>query len=57
MDDRAFELLEMLDSPQLVNIALKYANKLGRSRLVDKLSDLIKKLQGDSENEEVRLFG
>lgn len=41
MEARAKELIEMIASPQLLSLAVKYASKLGRIHLVDKLSELL----------------
>lgn len=46
LDDRAFDILVILDNPQLIQIALKYANKLNKQRLTLKITEYLAKLQG-----------
>lgn len=38
---RAKDLIEMIASPNILSLAIKYANKLGRIHLSAKLSDLM----------------
>lgn len=51
-DQRAVELLEMLGNPQLVQLAAKYANKLKKSTLAQKLLDISFKPPDSDEEEE-----
>lgn len=59
-DERALELLSLINSVQLTNLALKYASRLNRRRLVDRLSELLNHLQNkddsEDENNEVSVF-
>lgn len=41
MEARAKELIEMLASPDLIPLAMKYASKLGRIHLAEKLGELL----------------
>lgn len=50
IDMRAFELIENLKDPQIVNLAIKYATKMQRKRLVEKL------MQIETDNEEENLI-
>lgn len=45
MEARAKELIEMLASPQLLPLAIKYAGKLGRIHLAEKLGELLPQFQ------------
>lgn len=45
MEARAKELIEMIASPQLLPLAVKYASKLGRIHLADKLGELLPQLE------------
>ncbi|KAF2895708.1 hypothetical protein ILUMI_10488 [Ignelater luminosus] len=45
LDQRALELVEMIANPQLVTLATKYAMKLNRQRLAEKLTELASSLQ------------
>lgn len=45
MEARAKELIEMIASPALLPLAVKYATKLGRIHLADKLSELLPQLE------------
>lgn len=40
LDERALELMEILSNPQIITLALKYATKLERKRLAEKLMNL-----------------
>lgn len=40
MEARAKELIEMIASPALLPLAIKYASKLGRIHLAEKLSEM-----------------
>lgn len=51
-DQRAIELLEMLGNPQLVQLAAKYASKLKKSTLAQKLLDISFKSPDSDEEEE-----
>lgn len=51
LDQRALELIEMIANPQLITLATKYAVKLNRQRLAEKLNDLALSLQeSESDN-------
>lgn len=41
MEARAKELIEMIASPQLLPLAIKYAQQLGRIHMAEKLSELM----------------
>ncbi|KAK4875420.1 hypothetical protein RN001_011842 [Aquatica leii] len=45
LDQRALELIGMLANPQLVTLSIKYASKLNRRRLAEKLTELAASLQ------------
>lgn len=45
MEARAKELIEMIASPQLLPLAIKYASKLGRLHLAEKLGELLPQFQ------------
>ncbi|KAK9692495.1 Minichromosome loss protein, Mcl1, middle region [Popillia japonica] len=44
LDLRALELIEMLENPQILSLALKYAAKLDKRRMVEKLTELASKV-------------
>nr|XP_023016671.1 WD repeat and HMG-box DNA-binding protein 1 [Leptinotarsa decemlineata] len=50
LDERALEFMEVLSNPQLIALSLKYASKLDRRRLVEKLMDLATKIADDTED-------
>lgn len=41
MESRAKELIEMIASPALLPLAIKYASKLGRIHLAEKLNEML----------------
>ncbi|KAF5273925.1 hypothetical protein FQA39_LY01040 [Lamprigera yunnana] len=45
LDQRALELIGMLENPQLVALSIKYATKLNRRRLAEKLTELAGNLE------------
>ena len=45
MEDRAKELIEIIASPYLLPLAIKYASKLGRIHLSEKLNELLPQLE------------
>lgn len=45
MESRAKELIEMLALPQLIPLAMKYASKLGRIHLAEKLGELLNEIE------------
>ncbi|XP_059614227.1 WD repeat and HMG-box DNA-binding protein 1 [Phlebotomus argentipes] len=45
MEARASDLIEMIGCPQLVPLAAKYANKLGRIHLAEKLGQMLPQIQ------------
>ncbi|KAK5644872.1 hypothetical protein RI129_006172 [Pyrocoelia pectoralis] len=47
LDQRALELITMLSNPQLVTLATKYATKLNRRRLAEKLMEMASNLHDD----------
>ncbi|XP_076266866.1 chromosome transmission fidelity 4 [Rhynchophorus ferrugineus] len=49
LDQRALELVEIIGNAQIVNLGLKYASKLNKRRLVEKLMELAEKLQQDDD--------
>ncbi|XP_065173961.1 LOW QUALITY PROTEIN: WD repeat and HMG-box DNA-binding protein 1 [Atheta coriaria] len=49
-DQRALELMETLQNPAILNLALKYVNKLGKKRLSEKLIELATKLNVDEDD-------
>lgn len=51
MELRARDLIEMIGSTALIPLAAKYANKLGRIHLAEKLGELLPKVM-DMEREE-----
>ncbi|KAB0794930.1 hypothetical protein PPYR_11769 [Photinus pyralis] len=50
LDQRALELVTMLSNPQLVTLATKYASKLNRRRLAEKLVEMASMLHDDGSN-------
>lgn len=50
---RARDLIEMIGSPALIPLAAKYANKLGRIHLAEKLSEMMPRVM-EMEREKVR---
>lgn len=50
MDHRALELMELLSNPHLLTLAIKYASKLDKKRLSEKLIELATKIKGDSND-------
>lgn len=50
METRAKELIEMIASPQLLPHAVKYASKIGRMHLAEKLSELLPQLEEEVYN-------
>lgn len=52
LEMRAKELIEMIASPKLVPLAEKFASKLGRIHLSDKLKELLPKLEEQSNDRE-----
>ncbi|KAJ6644470.1 WD repeat and HMG-box DNA-binding protein 1 [Pseudolycoriella hygida] len=51
---RAKELVEMIASPNLLSIAIKYANKLGRIHLSAKLTELLPQMEEQEQLKEKR---
>lgn len=45
LEQRAQELVELIGSQQLLNLAIKYASKLGRMHLADKLGMLARNME------------
>lgn len=43
--------MEILANPQLITLSLKYASKLERRRLVEKLMDLAKKITDENDDD------
>ncbi|CAG9822131.1 unnamed protein product [Phaedon cochleariae] len=50
LDERAFEFIETLSNPQLITLSLKYASKLDKKRLVEKLMDLATKIADETDD-------
>lgn len=50
MEARAKELIEMLASPHILPLAIKYAGKLGRLHLAEKLGELLPQFQEQVSN-------
>ncbi|XP_044753645.1 WD repeat and HMG-box DNA-binding protein 1 isoform X1 [Coccinella septempunctata] len=50
LDQRAQEVMEILANPGIINLAIKYASKLDKKRLVERLTDLVARL-ADQESE------
>ncbi|XP_022906813.2 WD repeat and HMG-box DNA-binding protein 1 [Onthophagus taurus] len=51
LDQRAFELIELVQNKQVTNLAVKYATKLERKRLLEKLIELQAKLESETGDE------
>ncbi|XP_017778224.1 PREDICTED: WD repeat and HMG-box DNA-binding protein 1 isoform X2 [Nicrophorus vespilloides] len=49
LEKRAVEFMEMLGNPQLLNLAVKYASKFDKRRLVEKLMDVASKIDADAD--------
>lgn len=45
MEARAKELIEMIASPLLLPLAIRYASKLGRMHLAEKLEELMPQIE------------
>lgn len=52
MDQRAFEVMDILSNQQILNLALKYTTKLNKRRLAEKLMELASRLQEESHEDE-----
>lgn len=50
MDERALELMEILANPQILTLGLKYATKLDRRRLAEKLMILAQQISEESDD-------
>ncbi|CAH1099771.1 unnamed protein product [Psylliodes chrysocephalus] len=50
LDERALELMEILLNPQIITLALKYATKLDKRRLAEKLTELLSKVSEETED-------
>ncbi|GJQ71634.1 hypothetical protein Trydic_g11333 [Trypoxylus dichotomus] len=55
LDLRALELIELLENQQILSLALKYATKLDKRRLAEKLIELMSKSEFHSENSNRRV--
>lgn len=53
MEERALELIEMFENQQLLSLAIKYATRLDKRRLAEKLSILSAKDDEEVNNENV----
>lgn len=53
MEARAKELIEMLASPSLLPLAIKYASKLGRMHLAEKLGELLPQFEEKEKEREL----
>lgn len=52
MESRAKELIEMIASPVLLPLAIKYASKLGRIHLAEKLGEMMPQLEEQERERE-----
>lgn len=52
MDQRAFELMQLLSNQPVLNLALKYTSKLNKKRLSEKLMELASRLEEENEEDE-----
>lgn len=50
MDERALELMEILANPQILALGLKYATKLERRRLAEKLMNLAQQISEENDD-------
>lgn len=55
MEARAKELIEMIALPSLLPLAIKYASKLGRMHLAEKLSELQPYLEEQEKEREKQI--
>jgi len=51
LNQRALELMEMMADPQLITLATKYATKLNKQRLAEKLIEIASSLQDDDHED------
>lgn len=49
MESRAKELIEILATPNLIALAIKYASKLGRIHLAEKLNELLPQFEKEEK--------
>ncbi|XP_066141426.1 WD repeat and HMG-box DNA-binding protein 1 isoform X1 [Euwallacea fornicatus] len=52
LDQRAFELMQILGNQQVLNLALKYSSKVNRKRLSEKLIELGERLRQQNDEDE-----
>ncbi|XP_030761821.1 WD repeat and HMG-box DNA-binding protein 1 isoform X2 [Sitophilus oryzae] len=52
LDQRALEVIEIIGNAQILNLGLKYASKLNKRRLAEKLMELAGSLQAEEKAEE-----
>lgn len=57
MESRAKELVEMIASPILLEMAVKYAFKLGRIHLSEKLTELLPKIEEKESERNKQMSG
>ncbi|XP_060519101.1 WD repeat and HMG-box DNA-binding protein 1 [Cylas formicarius] len=53
LDQRAFEFMEIIGNPQILNLGLKYATRLDKRRLAEKLTELAAKLINEEDETDV----
>lgn len=53
MEARAKELIEMIASPSLLPLAIKYASRLGRIHLAEKLGELLPQFEEQAKEREL----
>lgn len=51
MEQRAKELMEILASPQILSLAVKYASKLGRIHLAERLNEMSAAIEAQEQND------
>lgn len=49
LDQRAQEIMEILANPTIINLGIKYASRLDKKRLVEKLTDLAARLVNEED--------
>ncbi|XP_050293758.1 WD repeat and HMG-box DNA-binding protein 1 [Anthonomus grandis grandis] len=51
LDQRAFEFMQLINHQQILSLGLKYASKLKKRRLAEKLTELAERLQEEDQDE------
>ncbi|CAH0555298.1 unnamed protein product [Brassicogethes aeneus] len=49
LDERAMEFMEIINNPQILTLGIKYASKLEKRRLVEKLMSLAQQISNDDD--------